>query len=97
MVTEETSLKFIDPTQRIRGAVAEIDVSYEIPAVSMVFLGHSIPNVLENQLFTIEMSDLLQKKTLVGWPMYPIFFTGDINHIPWRTRSCTTPEYFTSC
>ena len=45
-----------------RFLVAEIDVSYEIPAVSMVFFGHSIPNVLENQLFTIEMSDLLQKK-----------------------------------
>ena len=55
--------------------------------------------VLENQLFTIEMSDLLQKKNIVGWPRYPMifFFAGDINHIPWRTRSCTTPEYFTSC
>ena len=40
-----------------------------------------------------------RKKTLVGWPRYPMFFffTGDINHSPWRTRSCTTPEYFTSC
>lgn len=56
--------------------MAEIDVSYEIPAVSMVFLGHSIPNVLENQLFTIEMSDLLQKKPLLGGQGIPFFLLG---------------------
>jgi len=34
MVTEETSLKFIDPTQRIRGAMAEIDVSWKVSATT---------------------------------------------------------------
>ena len=40
----------------------------------------------------IDVSPLLGGQ---GIPCF--FFTGDINHIPWRTRSCTTPEYFTSC